>query len=73
MACNYLWTWRRISTTQYVLGPRWSVNVFSFANLKNRVMIIRVGWAFLNARGAFSSFLFSYHKTTNYSIQKRPK
>lgn len=73
MAGNYLWTWWRIFTTQYVLGSRWSVNVFSFANLKNRVMIIRVSWAFLNAQGAFSSFLFGCHKITNYPIQKRSK
>ena len=73
MACNYLWAWWWIFTTKYVLGSRWSVNVFSFANLKNRVITIRVGWAFLNAQGAFSSFLLGYHKTTNYSIKKRPK
>ena len=68
MACNYLWTWWRIFSTQYVLGSRWSVSVFSFANLKNRVMIIRVNWAFLNAQGAFSSFLLGHTKTTNRSI-----
>jgi hypothetical protein len=55
MACNYLWTWQRIFKTKYLLDSRWSVNVFSFANLKNRVMIIRVSWAFFNALGAFSS------------------
>jgi len=73
MACNYLWAWWWMFTTQYVLGSLWSVNVFSFANLKNRVMTISGGWVSLNAQGAFCSFLFGYHKTTNYSIQKRPK
>lgn len=68
MACNYLWTWWRIFTTQYVLGSRWSVSTFSFANLKNRVMITRVGWAFFNAQGVFSSFLLGHTKTTNRSI-----
>lgn len=68
MACNYLWTWWRIFTTQYVLVSRWSVSAFSFANLKNRVMIIRVNWAFLNAQGVFSSFLLGRTKTTNRSI-----
>ena len=62
MACDYLWAWRRIFTTQYFLDSRWSVKVFSFANLKNRVIIIRVNWAFFNAQGAFSSFYWAILK-----------
>lgn len=73
MACDYLWTWWWIFTTKYLLDSRWSVKVFSFANLKNRVMIIAVSWAFFNAQCAFYSFLLRYPKITNRSIQKQPK
>ena len=68
MAGNCLWTWRRLFTTKYVLDSRWFVNVFSFFNLKNRVMIIKVGWAFLNAEGIIVLYLSDYPKTTNCSI-----
>ena len=37
-------------------------------NLKKRVMIIRVGWAFLNAEGIVVLYLSGYPKTTNCSI-----